>query len=160
MPPTKTIRDEPAAAANGTVRYGPSRRLRRPSEFAAVLAAPRSQALRGGRHWLSMTAAWFPGEASAVRFGATVGKRNARRAVDRALVKRILREASRCAAPALETTCARRGLRLDVSFRLKAPRGQAAEGQPVSLTVWRLALRAEADGLLERLHRHIAQLDA
>jgi ribonuclease P protein component len=160
VPPTKTILDEPPAAANGTNRFGPSRRLRRPSEFAAVLAAPRSQALRGGRHWVSMTAAWFPDEAAAVRFGATVGKRNARRAVDRALVKRILREASRRAAPALEALCAHQGLRLDVSFRLKAPRNQATEVPPVSLTAWRLALRAEADWLLGRLHRHIAQLDA
>lgn len=121
-----------------------------------MLAAPRSQSLRAARHWLSMTAAWSPNEQPAVRFGVTVGKRNARRSVDRAVVKRILREAARHAAPALELTCARRELRLDVAFRLKASRDRAAEAQP-ALAVWRRALRDEADALLERLGGLLAQ---
>ncbi|MGZ8274744.1 MAG: ribonuclease P protein component [Burkholderiaceae bacterium] len=133
--------------------------MRRPSEYAAVLAAPRSQSLRAARHWLSMTAAWSSNDVPAVRFGVTVGKRNARRAVDRAVVKRILREAGRHAAPALGFSCARRGLRLDVAFRLKALRDRTAPGQP-TLTEWRRALRQEADALLERLGRHLAQPDA
>lgn len=119
-----------------------------------MLATPRNQSLRAARHWLSMTAAWSCSDAAAVRFGITVGKRNARRAVDRALVKRIVREASRHAAPALEDQCRHRGLRLDVAFRLKARR---EPGEP-SVSVWRQALRVEADGLLERLHRHVEQL--
>ena len=106
-----------------------------------------------------MTAAWSPSEEPAVRFGVTVGKRNARRSIDRAVVKRILREAGRHAAPALELTCARRGLRLDVAFRLKASRDRAAEAQP-ALTAWRRALRDEADALLDRLGRHLVQPDA
>jgi ribonuclease P protein component len=134
--------------------------LLRPSEFATVLAAPRSQGLRAARHWLSMTAAWFPSEQPAVRFGTTVGKRNARRAVDRNLVKRVLREAARRAAPQLEAACTQRGLRLDVSFRLKSSRDGVGEGPRASLTVWRRALRNEADALLDRLARHLAQLDA
>jgi ribonuclease P protein component len=160
VPLSKSIRDKPPAEANRTGRFGRARRLRRPSEFAAVLAAPRSQGLRAARHWLSMTAAWFPSEQAAVRFGATVGKRNARRAVDRNIVKRILREAARRAAPQLEAACAQRGLRLDVSFRLKSSRDRAAEGPRASLTVWRRALREEADALLDRLGRHLAQSDA
>ena len=106
-----------------------------------------------------MTAAWSSSEQPGVRFGVTVGKRNARRAIDRAVVKRILREAGRHAAPALELTCARRGLRLDVAFRLKAVRDRAAEGQP-ALTPWRRVLRDEADALLDRLGRHLGQPDA
>lgn len=160
MPLSKSIRDEPPAEANRTGRFGRARRLRRPSEFTAVLAAPRSQGLRAARHWLSMTAAWFPSEQAAVRFGATVGKRNARRAVDRNLVKRVLREAARRAAPQLEAACAQRGLRLDVSFRLKASRNRAAEAPFASLALWRRTLREEADSLLDRLGRHLAQPDA
>jgi ribonuclease P protein component len=158
VPLPKTLPDESTAEANGTRRYGRSRRLRRPSEFAAVLAAPRTHALRAARHWLSMTAAWFPSEQPAVRFGSTVGKRNARRAVDRNLVKRIVREAARRAAPELEATCHQRGLRLDVSFRLKAAR--VAGKEPTSVAAWRQALRGEAETLLERLGRQLAQLDA
>jgi ribonuclease P protein component len=160
VPLPTPIPDEPPAEANRTGRFGRARRLRRPSEFAAVLAVPRSHGLRAARHWLSMTAAWFPGEQAAVRFGATVGKRNARRAVDRNLVKRVLREAARHAAPQLEAACVQRGLRLDVSFRLKSPRNRAADGPGVALAAWRRALREEADALLDRLGRHLAQLDA
>lgn len=163
MPPTRIPDEPPGAAApapaTGAGGFGPSRRLRRPAEFAAVLAAPRSHSLRAARHWLSMTAAWASSEQPAVRFGATVGKRNARRAIDRAVVKRILREAGRHAAPALELACARRGLRLDVAFRLKSSRDRSAEAQP-ALPAWRRALRDEADALLDRLGRHLAQPDA
>ena len=157
--PAKNPDDLPAEA-NGAGRFGRSRRLRRPAEFAAVLAAPRGQALRAARHWLAMTAAWFPAEQAQVRFGATVGKRNARRAIDRAVVKRIVREAARRAAPALEAACARRQLRLDVSFRLKSPRDRGTDGAPPLYTAWRRALRGEVDGLLQRLGRHLAEQDA
>jgi ribonuclease P protein component len=156
VPLSNPIRDEPPVAAIRTGRFGRARRLRRPSEFTAVLAAPRSAGLRAARHWLSMTAAWFPSEQAAVRFGATVGKRNARRAVDRNLVKRVLREAARRAAPSLEAACAQRGLRLDVSFRLKTSRDRTAEGPRASTAAWRHLLREEADALLDRLVRHLA----
>jgi ribonuclease P protein component len=157
MPLAGSIRDESPAEANRAGRARRAGRLRRPSEFAAVLAAPRAQALRAARYWLSMTAAWFPGEQATVRFGATVGKRNARRAVDRNLVKRILREAASRAAPALESACAQRGLRLDVSFRLKSSRDRAVDGPHASVTEWRRALREEADALLARLARRLEQ---
>lgn len=155
MPPS--IRDGPAAVAGGTRRFGAGRRLQRPAEFAAVLAAPRAQSLRATRHWLSMTAAWSPSDAPKVRFGVTVGRRNARRAVDRALVKRVLREASRHAAAALDAVCATRTVRLDVAFRLQSAR---LPGAPPSQLVWRRELRAEADALLARLLRHLAALPA
>jgi RNase P protein component len=94
-----------------------------------------------------MSAAWTRSEVPAVRFGFTVGKRNARRAVERALVKRILREASRHAADDLERRCAARGVRLDVAFRLKAPLADAA----ANMARLRRELRSEADTLLEGL---------
>lgn len=159
MAPTSAVPNERATQAHGTARFGRSRRLRRPSEFASVLAAPRPNSLRAARHWLSMSAAWSPSDVPSVRFGMTVGKRNARRSVDRALVKRIVREASRHAAAGLETETTARGVRLDVAFRLKAARQPGASGQP-SVTAWRRTLRDEADGLLERLRSYVAQLPA
>jgi ribonuclease P protein component len=143
-----------------SLRAAPPGRLRRPEDFAAVLAAPRAQTVRAAQHWLSMTAAWFPDDSDALRgklrFGAIVGRRNARRAIDRALVKRILREAGRLAAPTLAPHCARLGIRLDVAFRLKAPRGGGGDQPPASVTRWRRALRSEADALLARLERQLA----
>ncbi len=131
-------------------------RLRRPPEFAAVLAAPRSNSLRAARLWLAMTAAWVDSPNPDVRFGITVSRRHARRAVDRALIKRIVREAGRRAWPALHEVCAERGIRIDVAFRLKTVRpAPKLETSTESVRTWRRSLRAEADGLLERTVRHL-----
>lgn len=87
-----------------------------------------------------------------VRFGITVGKRNARRAVQRALVKRIAREAMRHAAPALERAAG--GRAVDLVMRLKAPFPQP-EAMP--LAPFKRALRAEADQLLALMASKLAQ---
>jgi ribonuclease P protein component len=164
VPPT-TLRDDRQASAPGSRHFGPDRRLRRPAEFAAVLAATRSHSLRAARLWLSMTAAWSASPTPAVRFGVTVGKRNAKRSIDRALVKRVVREAGRHGAAALESICAERKLRLDVAFRLKARRDAKTNTKTktktktttseIPLTAWRRALREEADAMLVRLARHL-----
>ncbi len=90
-----------------------------------------------------------------VRFGITVGKRNARRAVQRALVKRIAREALRHAAPALERAAG--GRAVDLVMRLKAPFPQP-EAMP--LAPFKRALRAEADQLLAMMASKLAQIVA
>lgn len=87
-----------------------------------------------------------PAAAARVRFGLTVGKRNARRAVERALVKRVLREAARHAAPALDEVAGPRAV--DVVLRLKAPCPPKAQ---VPHPQFKRQLRDEADGLLARL---------
>jgi ribonuclease P protein component len=82
----------------------------------------------------------------AVRFGFTVGRRQARRAVQRVMVKRIMREAVRAAAPALAQGA--RGRQVEVVLRLRS-----ALPDPAAMT-WGLvkrALRAEADLLMARL---------
>ena len=105
-----------------------------------------------------MSAAWGERACARVRFGVTVGRRQARRAVDRALVKRIVREAGRHAAPALDRWCAENDLGLDIAFRLKtAVPKQAAGTTALSHTQWRRALRVEVDELLDRLARHLRQ---
>ncbi|MDZ7652144.1 MAG: ribonuclease P protein component [Burkholderiaceae bacterium] len=81
-----------------------------------------------------------------VRFGLTVGKRNARRAVERALIKRVLRESARHAAPALDRAACRR--RVDLVLRLKAPCPVVGE---LTRPQFKRALRAEADSLLAQL---------
>jgi ribonuclease P protein component len=86
-----------------------------------------------------------------VRFGLTVGKRFARRAVDRARIKRVLREAARHCAPQL-ALAARSDL--DIVLRLKAPLPARAT---TSLRQLKRALREDADALLARL---LARLSA
>ncbi len=80
------------------------------------------------------------------RFGITVGKRNARLAVDRALIKRVLREAARHAAPALDAAAGDR--QVDVVLRLKAPCPSKTTMPRPQL---KKLLRQEADELLAQL---------
>jgi RNase P protein component len=141
--------------------YPATRRLRDSASFALFTSSARESGAgatgrwwRGGRRWLSVAALINPRDAAAgtvrmpCRFGVTVGKRNAARSVDRSLIKRVLREAARHAAPGLDAAAAARMVQLDVVLRLKAP-----VPAPGTLPRARLKreLRAEADTLLDRL---------
>jgi ribonuclease P protein component len=150
-----------------------------PAQFAAVVGRDGRQpgiTWQGGRRYLAAQARIIamdptelqspPGERAVethaatmrVRFGLTVGKRNARRAVERALIKRVLRESARHAAPALDRAARER--RVDLVLRLKAPCPAAVE---LTRPQFKRVLRAEADGLLAQLAaflRRDAQDDA
>ena len=140
-------------AGDRRFRFGPARRLKASADFAAILAAPREQSLKASRPMLSLSATWTDAAAAAtaagpVRFGVTVGKRNARRSVDRALIRRIVREACRHQAGAFETRAAQGAIRIDVVLRLKAPLTNSA-GRALAMTQWRRQVRIEANALLE-----------
>jgi ribonuclease P protein component len=136
-----------------TVAYGFSRahRLQSEAQFAAVAqAGPES--IRLSQRWFVLIAKpVVPTETTdappvaRVRFGLTVGKRLARRSVDRLLIKRILREAARHSRPRL-VELARSDL--DVVLRLKAPL-PAREATPRAQL--KRALRDDADAVLRRL---------
>ncbi len=141
-----------AAARRNACGFAPARRLKTPSEFTALLRTPRERSIRMVREMLSIDAAWTSestdGEVGDVRFGVTVGKRNARRSVDRALVKRVVREACRQRAGDLER-CARAGsVRVSIALRLKAPLIDI-RGEPLAMRRWRRQVRVEADALLQ-----------
>lgn len=140
--------------ASGDNRYGycSARRLKTPAEFAALLRAPRGQSIRTARGLLSINAAWVPTDKAvttegSVRFGVTVGKRNARRSVDRVLVKRLVREACRQRALEFEHCAMMAAVRIDVALRLKSPLADA-QGEPLAMRLWRRQVRREADDLL------------
>lgn len=105
-----------------------------------------------------MTAAWTAiAGARRVRLGVTVGKRLARRSIDRALVKRIVREAFRHAAPALECAARPAGFAVDVSVRLRSSVDPGAPRR-MSLANLRRSVRADADGLLTALAARLRTL--
>jgi ribonuclease P protein component len=81
-----------------------------------------------------------------IRFGITVSRRQARRAVARNTVKRVLREAARLRSDALAAALDDR--RVDVLFRLKAPLPEAAASGWAQV---KAQLRSEADSLLDQL---------
>jgi ribonuclease P protein component len=89
-------------------------------------------------------------DAEPVRFGFTVSRRQARRAVQRALVKRVLREAARNAAGALRPLAADRTV--DVVLRLRSPLPGPSEMSRAQL---KRSLRTEADSLIGQLARHL-----
>jgi ribonuclease P protein component len=87
-----------------------------------------------------------------VRFGITVSKRQARRAVARNMVKRVVRESARRAAPLL--CAAAGGASAEVLFRLKSPLPDA------SAATWSMIkgqVRREADSLMEQLRGQLLQ---
>ena len=145
--------DLKVAAGDNRFGFASARRLKTPAEFSALLRAPREQSIRAARRMLSINAAWTAvvaaGEGTAsVRFGVTVGKRNARRSVDRALVKRIVREACRQRAVAFECCAAKFAARIDIALRLRSPLVDE-QGEPLAMRSWRRQVRTEADALLQ-----------
>ncbi|HVE88097.1 MAG TPA: ribonuclease P protein component [Burkholderiaceae bacterium] len=147
--------------AVGDKRYGFAslRRLKTPVEFSALLRAPRERSIRAARSMLSINAAWATGDGDAagrVRFGVTVGKRNARRSVDRALIKRIVREACRHYAGTFEGCATQASARFDIALRLKSPLVDAL-GAPLSMRVWRRQVRADANELLQEVLTHVSR---
>jgi RNase P protein component len=116
--------------------------------------------MRAAGDRLSMIAAWSAAaDARPTRLGITVGKRMARRSIDRALVKRIVREAFRHVAPTLDRAAAGAGVAVDVSVRLKAPLGEPGSPQRPALAALRCALRGEADRLLEALNSRLTTIE-
>ncbi len=153
--------------AGGRRGWGKDQRLLRASEFVALTGA--GTCWRAARRWIAVSARVAAPPAvrapaacgssfehllvvANVRFGITVSKRQARRAVARNMVKRVLRESARHAATALQTAVA--GARADVVFRLKSPLPGA------EATTWlalKAELRREADSLLEQLRDRLVQ---
>lgn len=82
----------------------------------------------------------------------------ARRSIDRALVKRIVRDAFRLSAAALAGNAAAAGMRVDVSVRLKRAIGAPGDPQRPSLAQWRRALRADMDQMLSTVAGRLATL--
>ena len=89
--------------------------------------------------------------AGTVRLGLTVSKRQARRAVARNTVRRVLREAARHRVAALEGALAGArlpGRGLDILFRLKAP---LPTPDVAGWATVKAHVRREADSLLDQL---------
>jgi ribonuclease P protein component len=127
--------------------------LKAPREFEAVAAAGREDGFRAARRWLALSSRWSAAPQGRVRFGFTVGKRNARRSVDRATVKRLMREACRHARQGLEKHAV--DVVLDIVLRLKAPLPERTVLAPAQ---FKREIRAEADALLDLLARRIAEV--
>jgi ribonuclease P protein component len=142
-------------------RFDRRRRLRAQAEFAALLQAPRTNTIRVARRFLGVIAGWKPvneytDATRRVRFGVIVGRRNVGRAVDRALVKRVVREACRHQACMFDHCAARLAVCIDIVLRVKSPLLHT-DGALLAMRQWRRELRSEADDLLQHV---LAELPA
>lgn len=118
-----------------------SSRLLKSASYGAVLSSPQNQSVRCSTELVSLAARQrdcHEGE-TAVRFGFTVGKANAHRSVDRALIKRIFKESARHQRQTLQAA----GICGDIVIRLK--RRIPKIGQEVSLSDFKKKLREECD---------------
>jgi RNase P protein component len=158
-------------SARVRVRAG---RLRTPEQFAAVAGARATW--QAARQWLAVSArieprvpelgVGAPGHQSGdavqhttlpfesngggLRVGFTIARRHARRAVQRVMVKRLLREAVRSAAAELQRAAPDR--RVDLVMRLRSP---LPDRSRASLSDLKRGLRSEADSLLAQLRRQL-----
>lgn len=136
--------------------YGFSRNLRliRTEDFGVLLKTRNERTFFARSRYFSLQA-MCTGVPERLRFGITVGKRNAPRSVDRALIKRILREAARHQAPNLLPLLREAGSGLDVSLRLKEPLHRIA-GFDAGVTALKKALHEDANLLMQDLSRRSA----
>ncbi len=93
-------------------------RLIKSTEFGAVLSANKEKLIRAYSDFFTVSALKTD-QVGQVRFGFTVGKQNAHLSVERALVKRLLREKARKSRVAIAESLKDRNFGLDINFRLK-----------------------------------------
>ena len=93
-------------------------RMIKSADFGAVLSSPKQDQIRSFSDFFFVTAIKTP-SSGVVRFGLTVGKHNARLSVERALVKRLLRESSRVKRQTIQNFLQGKDFGLDISLRLK-----------------------------------------
>ena len=116
-------------------RFGAEHRLHTPADYATVFNHRR--VLRGD--WFNLH--YRPGIGSTARLGLVVAKKQARRAVQRNLLKRIARDAFRQVRAGLPT--------FDLVLRLAKPVVGRSDRDPEMRRAW----RTEFEALLSRLPR-------
>lgn len=101
-------------------RFPKSVRIISSDDFGRILRSKEPGNLRLGRDSVSVCAQAHR-QTGRVRFGFTVGKHNVPRSVDRALVKRIMREVSRAHLGPIRDRCTELGIGIDISLRFRTP---------------------------------------
>lgn len=142
------------------LKFPRSLRIIKSADYGVLVHTRNENTFRLTSKYFSINAMKFPEEPGRLRFGITVGKRNAHRSVDRALVKRTLREAVRKQAPNLAALLGEQGVGLDVSLRLRVPLKEIP-GIDQGVNALKLSLRTDAQSLMEallkRLPKQLAQ---
>ncbi|MBQ8829182.1 MAG: ribonuclease P protein component [Burkholderiaceae bacterium] len=130
------------------------RRIKRSSDFLLILKSKGPDVLRLCNHWFELKVRKTTAVAG-VRFGFTVGKVNAKRSVDRVLIKRILRESARNRIPVFSVLCRNENMGIDISLRLKR-KFPKIDGN-TSLDAVKKDMRSAVDSLLLKLEKVVVK---
>lgn len=131
-------------------------RIKKSSDFLLVLKARGNGVIRLSRQWLELKAVLSSGSSSS-NVGLTVGKQYARRAVDRNLIKRILREAARKSP--LTQVVSPPGLFTQKKIVLRLKKRIPSLSEERCFGAFKRELREDADRLLCQLEERIKVLD-
>lgn len=131
-------------------------RMIKSAEFGAVLSSPKQEQVRSFSTYFAV-AAIRTSRKGVVRFGLTVGKHNARLSVDRALVKRLLRESSRVKRQTIQNCLQDKDYGLDISLRLKA-RLPVCEPDGLSKQARKVLLRDDIEKLYSYFLRKLSAI--
>lgn len=123
-------------------------RLIKTEDFGALLRERSERTFRIRSRYFIAQGKWS--DTCRLRVGVTVGKANSPRSVDRALVKRIIRESSRQSSKERLESLAEKSLGLDLSIRLCVPLKTIAVPNEQT-THLRKLLRIDVDVLWRRL---------
>lgn len=129
-------------------------RMIKSADFGAVLSIPRDQTIRAFSDFFTVTVVKTP-HVGVVRFGLTVGKKNAPLSVDRALVKRLLRESSRKKRLAILDFFPDSDFGLDISLRLKG-KLPCCGAQGITKQARRVLLRNDIEKLYAFLFKKLS----
>lgn len=129
----------------------PSRRIKKSSDFQEILSRRDAGVLRAKN--LYFESKLVPSKGSSLRFGFTVAKKKAKRAVDRVLVKRIMRESARTLAPLFYDASRQNECGVDISLRLLGDFRTISKDK--SLKEIKAELRSEIDKLLMKLLKRL-----
>ena len=88
-------------------------------DYGRVLRSDEPGSIRLGRDSVSVCVSTHL-KTGRVRFGFTVGKHNVPRSVDRALVKRLMRECVRHALPTIVENCKEHQVGAEISLRMRS----------------------------------------
>lgn len=131
-------------------------RIKKSSDFLLVLKARGNGVIRLSRQWLELKAVLSSGPSSS-NVGLTVGKQFARRAVDRNLIKRVLREAARKSP--LTQVVSPPGLFTQKKIVLRLKKRIPSLSEERCFDAFKRELREDADRLLCQLEERIKVLD-
>ncbi len=130
-------------------------RLIKSADFGAVLSSSKEDSIRAFTDYFSVKA-MKTNNIGDVRLGFTVGKHNAHLSVERVLVKRLLREASRRQRKTIQELISNQNYGLDLNFRLKQKLPVCGSNE-LTKQARKVLLKQDIDKLLETFIAKLAK---